>query len=242
MSNRAPGWKMGRTPSADEWASTFAGKVDADGGEASNLTATIRGGAIDGVPIGQTTPAPGNFSTLSINGNTVTLAPASAGIVTSDGTDLGVATLATGFVYSNGTLSLSGVPFTANNLSDVASPAAARANINQGMGTLVTSGATISTDAAANNAFAVPLTQGVGPYVLANPSNTKVGASYVWHIDQPGTTATTMTYGSNFLFGAPYSNSSPPPLSTLANGKSTLSCTVDAAGKLRCVMGGNDFA
>lgn len=238
--NSAPSWGLGKVPSASEWASAFAGKVDASNGRADSLTATIIGGKINFTPIGADTPASGNFSSLALNGvattSIVTNGTVSAGVTLFVGSGLALS--------AGGTLSATsaGALLASNNLSDVASAATARANINQGIGTLVTSGATIATDASANNAFQVSLTQGVGPYVLANPTNTRNGSSLVWHIDQPGTTATTMTFGSNFLFGAPYSNASPPPLSTLANGKSTLSCTVDNAGKLRCVMAGNDFA
>lgn len=152
--------------------------------------------------------------------------------VVSIGGHSGTLALSGNFTVTSGTIGLTGVLQAASNLSDVASAPLARANIDQGIGTLVTSGATIATDAATGNVFQATLTNGVGPYVLANPTNLKNGAHYAWFIDQPGT-ATTLTYGTKFLFAAPSSNAVPPALPAAASAKSLLEAVCDAAGNLR---------
>lgn len=117
-------------------------------------------------------------------------------------------------ITTTGTISASGLLIASNNLSDVSSKNLSRVNVNQGSATLVTSGATISTNAALGNVFYAPLTSGVGPYTMANPTNLLNGATYIWRIVQPGSGSTQSigTWGSVFKFPSPYSNSSPPAL------------------------------
>lgn len=81
-----------------------------------------------------------------------------------------------------------------DNLASVASFGVSRANINQGRVAL-TDGASIATDAATGNVFSVTL---AGNRTLANPTNLKDGATYIWIITQDGTGSRTLAYGANF--------------------------------------------
>jgi len=62
-----------------------------------------------------------------------------------------------------------------------------------------------------------------GPYTLANPTNLKDGADYVWRVQQDGTGTRLLAYGSVFK----WSGGSAPVLSTSANAVDLISCVCD---------------
>lgn len=105
-------------------------------------------------------------------------------------------TAADKFSYFTGvdTVALSDLTATARTILGRATATLMRVDINQGEVAL-SDGATINTNCAAGNAFAVTLG---GNSTLANPTNVVAGATYIWRITQDGTGSRTLALGSNF--------------------------------------------
>jgi len=156
-------------------------------------------------PDGSTTAVAGD-GTLSVNlvpvasggtgGTTAAAARSNLGLgsaaVLNSGTTAG--TLADGGTVAGHTAAIATRLAAASNLSDVASPGLARANINKGVVALA-SGAVVATDCAAGNAFTLTLG---GSGTLSSPANIAAGASYAWRIVQDAAGSRTLAFGAAF--------------------------------------------
>lgn len=163
-----------------------------------------------------TTISGGSWSagTLTLNYQAPALTTIGDGLALNSGTLSASLTQGANIAVTNGsTVAATGLLIASNNLSDVSSANTSRVNVNQGTASLSAASATISTNAANGNVFTATLVSGTGPYTLANPTNLKAGATYLWVITQPASGSTqTMTFGGNWKFGQPYSSSTPPTL------------------------------
>jgi hypothetical protein len=95
----------------------------------------------------------------------------------------------------------------------------------------LTDGTTINTDCDNSNSFKVTL---AGNRTLANPTNLKSGATYVWIITQDSNGSRTLTFGSTFRFPSGVA----PVLTTTPNAVDMISGIFDGA-KLRCTAAYN---
>jgi len=178
-------------------------------------------------PDGSTTAVAGD-GTLSVNlvpvasggtgGTTAVAARSNLGLgsaaVLNSGTTAG--TLADGGTVAGHTAAIAARLAAASNLSDVASPGLARANVNKGVVALsggplgpTPSGALVATDCAAGNAFTLTLG---GNATLSSPANIAAGASYAWRITQDATGSRTLAFGAAFR----WPGGTAPVLSTAA--------------------------
>ncbi len=80
----------------------------------------------------------------------------------------------------------------------------------------LTDAASISTDCNLGNVFSVTL---AGNRTLANPTNLKGGATYIWRVTQDATGSRTLAYGNGFK----WANATVPVLTTAANAVDVIS-------------------
>jgi hypothetical protein len=152
----------------------------------------------------------------------------------------------TGFISttaSSCTTTLTADVTVAEGGSGASTSNSARVNLNQGYFSPSTAASTITpactSSTMASNVFIIQLQSGVGPYTLANcnpPPAT--GVSFVALIQQPtsGSTQSISSYGSKYLFEAPYSNASPPSLSHTLSSTDSLFCVAFSTATMVCTF------
>jgi hypothetical protein len=143
------------------------------------------------------------------------------------------------------TTALSSTVSIAQGGSNASTSNSARVNLNQGYSSPSTGAATItpsctlSTASTASNVFIVQLQSGIGPYTMANCAPAPAtGASFVFIIQQPssGFSQSISSYGSMYLFPAPYSNLSPPALSHTLSSTDSLYCVAFSTQSMVCTF------
>lgn len=150
------------------------------------------------------------FIKVSSTGNNIYIY--SSGIKSGQGFDL--------YYDGEGNWTISGKALeVTGNLSDVNDPNLARTNINYGYITL-TDGGTINTDCSIGNVFEIVLG---GDRLLANPTNMKAGATYIWNIDQDAAGSRNLTFDTLFKFPG----GDPPVLTPDPNARDSLTCVYD---------------
>jgi hypothetical protein len=122
---------------------------------------------------------------------------------------------------------ITGAAQVANNLSDMASAATARANVDQGLTTL-TYATTITPTVTAANCFTVTLT---GNATLANPTGLKAGAHYMFVVKQDTTGSRTLSFGTAYK----WQGGTAPALTTAASATDIISAISDGTN-LYCVI------
>lgn len=91
-------------------------------------------------------------------------------------------------------------------------------------------GGTLTPDFSLSNA--ITATFGAGNLTIANPTNVKVGQSYVIALTQDGVGSRTVTWGANYK----WASATAPTLSTAASAKDVISCWADTTTTINCTL------